>query len=135
MSVDDLRTLVSSTPVRSIRQKFLMVPGCTSPASRPSKHVCRRRRTRGKNATPRKPARAAASRSRGSNGGGPHRPHRAQEAEPPQPVRQRKLRGAKGDTLFSISRFGAEMQDLMAMNGIDKPENLRAGQSLRVPKN
>lgn len=40
----------------------------------------------------------------------------------------------KGETLFSIARrFGVKYQDLMAANGIQKPENLQAGQTLRVP--
>lgn len=41
----------------------------------------------------------------------------------------------KGDTLFGIARqFGIKYQDLMAANGIQKPENLQAGQTLRVPQ-
>lgn len=42
----------------------------------------------------------------------------------------------KGDTLFGIARqFGIKYQDLMAANGIQKPEHLQAGQTLRVPGN
>lgn len=42
----------------------------------------------------------------------------------------------KGETLFSIARrFGVKYQDLMAANGIEKAESLRAGQTLRVPEN
>lgn len=41
----------------------------------------------------------------------------------------------KGDTLFGIARrFGIKHTELMAANGIAKPENLQAGQTLRVPK-
>ncbi|MCB1091806.1 MAG: LysM peptidoglycan-binding domain-containing protein, partial [Verrucomicrobiae bacterium] len=40
----------------------------------------------------------------------------------------------KGETLFGIARrFGVKYQDLMAANGIDKAENLRAGQTLKMP--
>ena len=40
----------------------------------------------------------------------------------------------KGDTLFGIARqFGIKYQDLMAANGIQKPEHLQAGQTLQVP--
>lgn len=45
-----------------------------------------------------------------------------------------KYQVQRGDTLFGIARqFGIKYQDLMAANGIEKPENLQAGQTLRVP--
>ena len=41
----------------------------------------------------------------------------------------------KGDTPYGIARrFGIDLKNLMAANGINKPENLRAGQTVVIPK-
>lgn len=40
-----------------------------------------------------------------------------------------------GDTAWGISRkFGVNFQELMAFNGIDKPESLQIGQTLKIPE-
>ena len=142
VSVDDLRTLNRLDAGDPLYPgKFLMVPKVTSPAkpapAKPQSAVAAAEPE--KNATPRKPAPAPAA----------QQVARLERVAAPQAASERKAETAapataangnyvvqKGDTLFGISRkFGMKYQDLMAMNGIDKPENLRAGQSLRVPKN
>ncbi len=56
-------------------------------------------------------------------------------AKPAGPKAADRYQVQKGDTLFGIARqFGIKYQDLMAANGIQKPENLQAGQTLRVPQ-
>ena len=42
----------------------------------------------------------------------------------------------KGDTPYGIARrFGVDLKSLMAANGLNRPENLRAGQTVVIPKN
>ncbi|MCB1231733.1 MAG: LysM peptidoglycan-binding domain-containing protein [Verrucomicrobiae bacterium] len=53
---------------------------------------------------------------------------------PTQASKKDSYQVQRGDTLFGIARqFGIKYQDLMAANGIERPENLQAGQTLRVP--
>lgn len=58
------------------------------------------------------------------------------EPAAPASANRDRYKVQKGDTLFGIARqFGIKYQDLMAANGIQKPEHLQAGQTLRVPGN